>query len=42
MIPGFTGLDWVVAGAAAVSLYVLASMWLAERRPAPAPVDAEE
>jgi hypothetical protein len=31
-----TGLDWVVAGAAAVSLYVLASMWLTSRRPAPA------
>ena len=41
MIPGFTGLDWVVAGAAAVSLYVLASMWLAERR-TPAPAEAED
>lgn len=29
---GLTGLDWVVAGAAAVSLYVLASMWLTSRR----------
>lgn len=42
MIPELTGLDWVVAGAAAVSLYVLVNMWLADRRgwkPAP---DAEE
>lgn len=30
-----TGLDWLVAGAAAVSLYVLASMWLAGRRADP-------
>lgn len=29
-----TGLDWVVAGAAAVSLYVLASMWLGRSRTA--------
>lgn len=41
MIPGLSGLDYVVAGAVAVSLYVLASMWLTERR-TPAPVDAEE
>jgi hypothetical protein len=34
-----TGLDWVVAGAAAVSLYVLASMWLSSRA---APADAPE
>lgn len=30
-----TGLDWLVAGAAAVSLYVLASMWLDDRRADP-------
>lgn len=41
MISELTGLDWVVAGAAAVSLYVLASMWLTSRR-TPATADAEE
>lgn len=41
MIPELTGLDWVVAGAAAVSLYVLANMWLASRAAAPA-ADVEE
>lgn len=30
-----TGLDWVVAGAAAVSLYVIASMWLTARHAGP-------
>jgi hypothetical protein len=33
-------LDWVVAGAAAVSLYVLVDMWIKERRGwAPAPAE---
>jgi hypothetical protein len=41
-VTGLTGLDWVVAGAAAVSLYELASMWLTSRRVAPAAVDAED
>lgn len=35
MTAELTGLDWVVAGAAAVSLYVLANMWLTSRRAAP-------
>jgi hypothetical protein len=42
MIGDLNALDWVVAGAAAVSLYVLVNMWLAERRGwTPAP-DTEE
>lgn len=32
-------LDWIVAGAAAVSLYVLVDMWVRERRGVPAPAD---
>ena len=35
------GLDWVVAAAAAVSLYVLVNMWLAERRDWPQPTTEE-
>lgn len=31
MIAQLEPLDWVVAGAAAVSVYVLASMWLGHR-----------
>ena len=35
------GLDWVVAAAAAISLYVLVNMWLADRRDWPAPTTEE-
>lgn len=36
-------LDWVVAGAVAVSLYVLVDMWLKDRgMPAPAAADTGE
>lgn len=35
---GMEPLDWVVAGAAAVSLYVLVDMWIRERK-VPAPAD---
>lgn len=35
-MPALDPLDWLVAGAAAVSLYVLVDMWIRERR---APAD---
>lgn len=38
--PLLDALDWVVIGAAAVALYVMADMWLASRGAAPA--EAEE
>lgn len=41
MIGQLSALDWVAAGAAAVSLYVLASMWLSRGRTAPA-LDPED
>lgn len=41
MTTDITALDWVVAGAAAVAFYVLGSMWLTSRSPAPA-ADAKE
>lgn len=36
MTTDINALDWVVAGAAAVAFYVLGSMWLTSRHPAPA------
>jgi len=37
-MPAMEPLDWIVAGAAAVSLYVLVDMWIRER-PVAAPAD---
>jgi hypothetical protein len=41
-MPALQPLDWVIAGAAAVSLYVLVDMWIREQHGAPAPVDGQE
>ena len=40
-MPAMQPLDWVVAGAAAVSLYVLVDMWIRERG-APVAADGPE